>query len=172
MPAKASGLEYEMADAREIHIHVTSQPGTTVHVTVAGDDVTVTSDNTEPHARSEEIADSLGDVPEVAVEQLERSGASPNIREAIAGLREMGYQLKLPKVRPGKPRENYIRIMDPRYRAHGVGYITPTYFGFTRASDREILSSLPGAEPQTSAVKFSHVESAQPGLNAAKLLKS
>jgi len=100
---------------------------------------------------------------EAAVGQLERS---------IAGLREMGYELKLPKVRPGKLRENYIRIMDPRYTAHGIGYITPTYFGFTRASDREILLSQPSSEPLTSAVKFSHVESAQPGLNAAKLLKS
>jgi hypothetical protein len=161
-----------VADAREIHIHVTSQPGTTVHVTIAGDDLTVTSDNMESHAKSGDAADSWNDVPEAAVEQLERSGASPNIREAIAGLREMGYELRLPKTRPGKPRENYVRIMDPRYRAHGLGYITPTYFGFTRASDRKILSSLPGAEPLTSAVKFPHVESAQPGLNAAKLLKN
>jgi len=29
--------------------------------------------------------------------------------------------------------------------AHGIGYITPTYFGFTRGSDREALSGLPGA---------------------------
>jgi len=38
-----------------------------------------------------------------------------------------------------------LRIMDPRYMAHGIGYITPTYFGFTRGSDREALSGLPGA---------------------------
>ena len=59
--------------------------------------------------------------------------------------------------------------MDPRYRAHGVGYITPSYFGFTRRSDKQTLLGLPGAELQTSAVKFTHVESAQPGLNAARI---
>jgi hypothetical protein len=133
----------------------------------------VTSDNTEPHATTEEAGASWDDVLEAAVQQLERSGASPNIREAIAGLRELGYELRLPKSKPGKPRENYIRIMDPRYTAHGLGLITPGYFKFTRASDREILSSLDSAEPLTSGgVKFSHVESAQPGLNAAKLLKA
>jgi len=162
-----------MADAKEIHIHLAAQPGTTVRIIVAGDDVTVTSDNAEPDATGEEAAGSWDDVLEAAVQQLERSGASPNIREAIAGLRELGYELKLPKTRPGKPRENYIRIMDPRYTAHGLGLITPSYFKFTRASDREILSNRPGAEPLTSGgVKFSHVESAQPGLDAAKLLKT
>jgi hypothetical protein len=30
---------------------------------------------------------------------------------------------------------------------------------------------MPGAEAQTAQVKFSHVESAQPGLDAAELLK-
>lgn len=35
----------------------------------------------QPRARSEEAADSLEDVLEEAIEQLERSGASPNIRE-------------------------------------------------------------------------------------------
>ncbi len=28
-----------MSDPREVHIHLTAQPGTTVHVTIAGDDV-------------------------------------------------------------------------------------------------------------------------------------
>jgi hypothetical protein len=161
-----------MADAREIHIHLTAQPGTTVHVTVADDGVIVTSDNAEPHVTGEETAVSRDDVLEAAVQQLERSGASPNIREAIAGLRELGYQLKLPTTKPGKPRENYIRIMDPRYTAHGLGLIGPSYFKFTRAIDRETLSRLDGAEPLNGAVKFSHVESAEPGLNAAKLVKS
>jgi hypothetical protein len=62
--------------------------------------------------------------------------------------------------------------MDPRYTAHGIGYITPTHFAFTRASDRVVLSSLPGAELITSAVKFWHLQSAHPGLEAAELLMS
>ncbi len=156
-----------MPDPREIHIHLTAQPGTTVHVTIAGDDVSVTT----PRAEDEE-ASSWDDVLNAAVQRLESSGASPNVHEAITGLRELGFDLTLPKTRPGKVPENYIRIMDPRYTAHGIGYITPTYFAFTRASDREVLLSLPGAEPLTSAVKFWHIQSAQPGLDAAKLLKS
>lgn len=156
-----------MPDPREIHIHLTAQPGTTVHVTIAGDDVSVTTPRTE-----DEEASSWDDVLNAAVQRLESSGASPNVHEAITGLRELGFDLTLPKTRPGKVPENYIRIMDPRYTAHGIGYITPTYFAFTRASDREVLLSLPGAEPLTSAVKFWHIQSAQPGLDAAKLLKS
>jgi len=156
-----------MSNPREVHIHLTAQPGTTVHVTIAGDDVSVTSSEAE-----DEEASSWDDVLEAAVQRLERSGASPNVREAIAGLRELGFDLTLPKTRPGKVRENYIRIMDPRYTAHGIGYITPTYIAFTRASDREVLSSLPGAEQLPSYLRFWHVESAQPGLDAAKLLKS
>ena len=130
-----------------------------------------TSPVTTPRAEDEE-ASSWDDVLNAAVQRLESSGASPNVHEAITGLRELGFDLTLPKTRPGKVPENYIRIMDPRYTAHGIGYITPTYFAFTRASDREVLLSLPGAEPLTSAVKFWHIQSAQPGLDAAKLLKS
>jgi hypothetical protein len=155
-----------MPDSREIHIHLTAQPGTTVHVTIAGDEVSVIS----PGAGDE--TSSGDDLLEAAVQRLESSGASPNVHEAISGLRELGFDLTLPKTRPGKVPENYIRIMDPRYKAHGIGYITPTYFAFTRASDREVLLGLPEAEPLTSAVKFWHINSAQPGLDAAKLLKS
>lgn len=156
-----------MSDPRDIHIHLTAQPGTTVHVTIAGNDVSVTSSEAE-----DEEASSWDDVLEAAVQRLESSGASPNVRSAIAGLRELGFNLTLPKTRPGKVPENYIRMMDPRYTAHGIGYITPTYFGFTRGSDREVLSPLPGAELLPSCVRFWHVESAQPGLDAAKLVKS
>jgi len=162
-----------MPDPREVHIHLTAQPGTTVHVTIAGDDVSVTSSSPAARAAAEdEGPNSPDDLLEAAVQRLESSGASPNVRPAIAGIRELGYDLNFPKTRPGKVPENYIRIMDPRYTAHGIGYVTPTYFAFTRATDREVLSGLRGAELLTSAVKFSHVESAQPGLDAAKLLRS
>jgi hypothetical protein len=156
-----------MPDPRDVHIHLTPQPGTTVQITIAGDDVSVTSSQAE-----DEEAGTWDDVLEAAVQRLERSGASPNVREAIAGVRELGFDLRLPKTRPGKVPENYIRIMDPRYTAHGIGYISPTYFGFTRGSDREVLSGLPGAEPLPSYVRFWHVDSAQPGLDAAKRIKS
>jgi hypothetical protein len=161
-------MDGAMSDSREIHIHLTAQPGTTVHVTIAGGDVSVTGIEAgdEPGETS-----SWDDALEAAVQRLESSGASPNVRAAIAGLRELGFDLTFPKTRPGKVPENYIRIMDPRYKAHGIGYISPTHFAFTRGSDREMLSGLAGAERLSSLVKFWHVESAQPGLDAARLIK-
>lgn len=157
-----------MSDAREIHIHLTPQPGTTVHVTVAAEGVTVTSDNAVP-----DTAASSGDVLAAAIERLAASGASPHVRDAVKGLQALGYALRPAKTDvPGKIPENYLRIMDPRYTTHGIGYLTPTYFGFSRVSDREHLSTLVGAELLTTMVKFSHVESVEPGLNAARLVKS
>jgi len=107
-----------------------------------------------------------------AIQRLASSGASRNIGAAADGLLAMGYELRLAKTTaPGKRPENYLRIMDPAYTAHGIGYLTPTMFSFSRAFDRERLDSLPGATLATSSVNFSHVESAQPGLTAARLLK-
>jgi hypothetical protein len=161
-----------MTDARDIHIHLTAQPGITIHVTVADDGITVTSDSAEPNVRILDTAASSGDALEAAIQRLESSRASLNVRAAVEGLRALGYELKLAKTNvPGKPPENYLRIIDPKYTAHGVGYLWPTYFGFSSTADRERLLRMPEAEPQAAQVKFSHVESVQPGLNAAKLLK-
>jgi hypothetical protein len=44
-------------------------------------------------------------------------------------------------------------------------------FSFSRAMDRERLAILLGATVTNSSVNFSHVDSAQPGLAAARLLK-
>lgn len=113
-----------------------------------------------------------GDVVESAIGRLESSGVSRNVREAAQSLRAMGYELKPARSTvPGKRPENYLRIMDPGYTAHGARYLTPSSFGFSRGSDRERLASLPGAMLTSSAVTFSHAESAQPGLAAARLIK-
>ena len=118
-----------------------------------------------PAALSDEIL-------ETAVQRLESSGASRNVREAADGLLAMGYELRLAKTTvPGRSPENYLRIMDPGYTAHGIGYLTPTMFSFSRALDRERLSGLAGATLVSNAVNFSHAESARPGLTAARLLK-
>jgi len=112
------------------------------------------------------------EVLEAAIQRLEGTGTSWNVREAADGLRAMGYELRLAKTTvPGKRPENYLRIMDPAYTAHGVGYLTPTLFTFSRALDRERLASLPGATLTGDSVNFSHVQSAQHGLAAARLLK-
>jgi hypothetical protein len=159
-----------MAEPREIHLHLTAQPGTTVHVTIAGEDITVASNDTEP-APSKALARS-GDELETAIQRLESSGTSPNIRKAVDGLHAMGYTFKLAKASPGRQPENYLRIIDPKYTAHGIGYLTPGTFSFSRTSDRDRLKDMPGARTVSNAVNFSHVDSAQPGLDAARLLKA
>jgi PIN like domain len=131
------------------------------------------SDDAEPTVGFDDAAASPIEVLEAAIQRLESSGTSPNIRAAVEGLHALGYVLRPAKtIVPGKIPENYLRIIDPEYTAHGIGYLTPSYFAFSRATDRERLLNMPGAEPQTAQVKFSHVESAQPGLEAAELLKS
>lgn len=162
-----------MADTRDIHLHLTVQPGATVHITLAGDgDITVTSDNATPTVRVADTTAAQGDVLEAAIQRLQSSGASPNIRAAVEGLLTLEYDLKPAGTNvPGKVPENYLRIIDPKGTG-SVGQLWPTYFAFSRASDRKRLLALDGACPLTAAVKFSHVESVQPGLNAAKLLKS
>ena len=160
-----------MAEPREIHLHLTAQPGTTVHVTIAGEDITVASNDTEP-APSKALARSEEDVLETAIQRLESSGTSPNIRKAVDGLLAMGYTFKLAKASPGRQPENYLRIIDPKYTAHGIGYLTPGTFSFSRTSDRDRLKDMPGASTVSNAVNFSHADSAQPGLDAARLLKA
>ena len=161
------------AEARDIHIHLTAQPGTTVHITVAGDGITVMGGNpAQANISAPKAEGALDDPLEAAIQRLESSGTSANIREAVDGLRGLGYTLRLPETKPGKRPENYLRIMDPKYTAHGIGYLTPSNFSFSRISDRQRLAGRPGATELTSAVNFSHVQSAQPGLDAARLLKN
>lgn len=113
------------------------------------------------------------DVLEPAIRRLESSRASGNVRQAVSELRALGYTLRPARSRtPGKQPENYLQIMGPRYTAHGIGYLSPSIFAFTRASDRERLSVLPGAMLTASAVTFFHVSSVEPGLAAARLIKS
>jgi hypothetical protein len=126
-----------------------------------------------PYVNTLEESTSPDDVLQAAIKRLESSGTSPNILEAVNGLRAMGYTLKLAETNvPGKRPENYLRIMDPKYTAHGIGYLTPKNFSFSRMSDRDRLAELPGATLVSSAVNFSHMKSAQPGLDAARLLKA
>jgi CHAT domain len=147
------------------------QPATGPMTAGMGGDITVANDS-EPDAKNIHAAVFPDDVVQSAIERLESSGASRNVREAAESLRAMGYELKPATTTvPGKRPENYLRIMDPRYPAHGVGYLTPSLLAFSRRSDRERLASLPGAMITSSTVAFSHAESAQPGLAAARLIK-
>jgi hypothetical protein len=132
----------------------------------------IAASSRRPDGRTSSAATSASEAIEAAIQRLEDSGASRHIREAANGLRAMGYELRLAQTTiPGKRPENYLRIMDPAYTAHGIGYLTPTLFSFSRALDRERLTDLPGAALTGSSVNFSHVGSAQPGLAAARLLK-
>jgi hypothetical protein len=156
-------------EVRDVHVHLTAQPGMTVHITVTGGDISVESDGDEAAT----YATSEDELLEAAIRRLEQSNRSPNIREAVDGLKALGYKLILPATdKPGKQRENYLRIIDPGYTPHGMGQITPTNFEFTRGIDRDLLASLPGAHLQQQRVAFSHVESAKPGLEAATMIKT
>jgi hypothetical protein len=156
-------------EVRDVHVHLTAQPGMTVRITVTGDDVTVESDGDEAAAGAAPQDDLL----EGAIRRLEQTNRSSNIREAVDGLTEAGFRLILPDTDiPGKRPENYLRFMDPGYTAHGIGNLTPTNFEFTRRIDRDRLAALPGAHLQAQRVAFSHVQSAKPGLDAARMVKS
>jgi hypothetical protein len=158
-------------ETREIHIHLTAQPGTTVHVTINGDELTVASD-ADHGERADEIA-APDQALDEAIRRLEKANVSRHIRQAVDGLLGLGYVLIPAKTRtPGKRPENYLRIMDPEYTVHGIGYLTPGNFSFTRSSDRERLSHRDGARVHRSEVVFSHVEGVNPGLEAASMLKA
>ncbi len=147
------------------------QPATGPMAAAMGGNITVAGDS-EPDANNIHAGVLPDDVVESAIERLESSGASRHVREAAESLRAMGYELKPATTTvPGKRPENYLRIVDPRYTAHGVGYLSPSLFAFSRRSDRERLAGLRGAMMTGSAVTFSHAESAQPGLAAARQLK-
>jgi hypothetical protein len=112
-------------------------------------------------------------VLEEAIRRLEKANVSPHVRQAVDGLLSLGYVLVPAKTRiPGKRPENYLRIMDPEYTAHGIGYLTPGNFSFTRGSDRGRLSHLAGARVLRSEVAFSHIEGVTPGLEAASILRA
>ncbi len=49
-------------------------------------------------------------------------------------------------------------------------YLTPSTFSFSLTSDRDRLKGLPGAWLVSNAVNISYVQSALPGLDAARLL--
>jgi hypothetical protein len=153
--------------AREVHIHLTVEAGTSIRIAIGNDDVSVKADGVPTTSGGSDH-----DVVEEAIRRLERAGVSPHVREAADRLRDLGYRLVPADTRiPGKRPENYLRIMDPEYTAHGVGYLTPGNFSFSRAFDRERLSHLPGAKLLTSEVAFTHVTGVEPGLAAARLLK-
>ena len=139
--------------------------------TSTGNHITGTS-GSRPHAKPPQAPAFPDNALEVAIQRLESSGVSRNVREAAEGLWALGYELRLAKTTvPGKAPENYLRIMDPGYTAHGVGYLTPSLFSFSRGSDRERLANLPGAKLRGKSVTFPHVDSARPGLDAARLLR-
>src|SRR5260221_4970197 len=127
-------------EAREIHIHLTAQAGTTVHVTIDGDELTVATE-ADRGGRTTGAATPPDQVLEEAIRRLEKANISPHIRDAVDRLRTMGYDLIPAETRiAGKRPENYLRVMDPGYTAHGTGYLTTGNFSFTSTFDLERLA--------------------------------
>jgi hypothetical protein len=161
-----------MSGNRHIHLHLTIQPGSTVHVAI-GDDghITAASVNGEPRSvAASDSASSDGTLTgarlEAAIQRLGRSGASPNARAIVEGLRSLGYQFL-----QSNKTDNYLRAIDPRGGTTAVAYLWPTYLDFTRYALQLApgLASMPEAQPRDSGVKFLHIESVEPALDAARL---
>jgi hypothetical protein len=158
-------------------INLTIQPGGTI------DEITVTSNGESRAAESSadtvsatvpgngQAEETLDPTVEAAVKRLASSGYSRHIPTLVNGLHEAGYQF-IPAGSVVDNPQNYIRVMDLQNSRYAVAYMTPTYIEFTRAAGHwDGLAALPGAEVRgTTGIKFSHVASAKPGLDAAKLL--
>jgi len=108
---------------------------------------------------------------EAAIQRLGKSGSSPNVRIVAEDVRSLGYQYIPAKSTKGGSPENYLRAIDSRRGTTAVAYLTPTYLEFTPFALQLVpgLTSLPDAEVRGSGVKFSHIKSAKPALDAAKL---
>jgi hypothetical protein len=168
-----------MARKQHIHLHLTIPPGSTVHFTIGADGhVTASSMNSEPSTTAA-VGDSApsdgtltGAQLETAIQRLGRSGrASPNARAVAEEMHSLGYGYIPADSSKRRSPENYLRAIDPSRSTTAVAYLMPTYlefqpFGLQLVPD---LASLPGAEKRGSRVKFSHITSAKPALDAAKL---
>jgi hypothetical protein len=143
---------------REIHVHV---PAGLSHDQV----IHIHLDDAPPHQP-------VGlDTIEAMLLRLEASpSASPKLRDTVAELKKVGYELRLPERHKGTgPREKYLRIMDPALTAHGAGYVRPGSLILTRQADRDVLAQMPGAIVTGSGVRFvidGHCE-----VNAARRVK-
>lgn len=162
--AGAAGKGPEMND-----LYMTVSPGTTLHITVAGD--SAVSGGPVAGPAPEPLQATRGTDLAAALDRLERTG-SPHVREVAEGLMTLGFTLVPPISRtPGKRSENYVRFHDPARPGPAVGYLLPQSVAFTR--DREQLKDLPGGHvvPSTGEVAFSHIDSAAKGLEIARTLK-
>jgi hypothetical protein len=155
-----------VGDGSPRRIELTIEPGTDLIVHVAGTG-SGAGDLQEPPPAPRRQNDAIED----AIKRLEEYG-SPHLREAANGLRDLGYLLVAPAVRvPGKRAEAYVRFHDPGRPGAAVGYLTPQNISFTR--DRKQLENEQGGRiiPSTGEVAFSHMDSAQRGLEVAARLK-
>jgi hypothetical protein len=97
------------------------------------------------------------DMIETMLRRLEASrSASPYLRDTVAELRAMGYELRLPKPHPKTGElEPYIKFIDPASPGAAVAYMRAGFLIFSRPSDQDVLRRLPGAIPRDKGdVKF------------------
>jgi hypothetical protein len=97
------------------------------------------------------------DTIETMLRRLEASrAASPYLRDTVAKLRAMGYELSLPKPHPKTGElEPYIKVMDPASPGAAVAYMSAGFLIFRRPSDQDALRKLPGViVREASGVKF------------------
>lgn len=136
---------------REIHVHIPAG--------LADDQVLhIHLGDAEPERPAmPERQPAASDMIEAMLRRLENSrSASPHLRNTVAELQAMGYELGMPK--PHKTtgqREKYIKFIDPASPMAAAAYMRARYLIFMRPSDRDILAKLPGViERDVSGGKF------------------
>ena len=154
---------------REIHVHIPAGLPDDQVIHIHLDD----SGPASPEAaRSNIQGRDVEDTIEGMIRRLEMSpSGSSHLRSTLGKLQEMGYELRLPElVKAAGRREKYVRLVDPAAPTPGVGYIRPGFLIFTRVSDQEKLSRLPGAYVRGgNGVKFAIDGDRE--VRAAKLIK-
>jgi hypothetical protein len=150
-------------------LYMTVTPGTTLHITVAGE--SAESGGLASGQAPEPVQGGPDAALAAALDRLEKSG-SPHVREVAEGLLALGYTLVPASSRTeGKRPENYVRFHDPARPGPAIGYLLPQSVAFTR--DRAQVRELSGGHvvPSTGEVAFSHTDGAARGLEIAKMLK-
>jgi hypothetical protein len=153
---------------REIHVHVPAGLPDDQVIHIHLDDAEPVRQ--QPAASKRQPATS--DMIEIMLRRLEASpSASPYLRDTVAELRTMGYELRLPKPhRTTGELEKYIRVIDPAFPVPSVAYMRAGFLIFSRPSDRDVLARLPGAIVRAKGdVKFAI--NGQRELEAARLVR-
>jgi hypothetical protein len=134
---------------REIHIHIPAgfAEGQELHIHLDDSEPEQQPATPERQPATPERQPALSDPVEEMLQRLYDSRSAPRcLRDTVAELRAMGYELGVPAPhRVTGQREKYIAVIDPAAPKSYTAIMRPAYLIFDRVSDREVLAALPGA---------------------------